>query len=91
MTATHPTPRAGILSWDTNQSPDIEDLAKLIHTLSDGKLHLREIDTKSDFYAVVISDAELDEATTDRLFGQWWCSDDRYDVVKVAHGWKAGQ
>lgn len=50
---------ARVLWWDWREQPDLGALAKILTEVSGGTVHLHEVDTCSDEYAVVISSAPL--------------------------------
>lgn len=66
-------PQAAVISWDWRQQPDLDHLARLIHDLSGGQLIVRQADTGSDQYALVLSTVGLDQQEADRLYQQWCC------------------
>ena len=53
---------ARVLSWDWRQQPDLAQLGRAIHDLSGGLLHIYEVQTGSDDYAIVIADQPLTDA-----------------------------
>lgn len=70
-----PDTRVGVLSWDWCGQPDLADLARILHDVSGGTVHLREINTGSDEYAVVIAATDLDEATAQAVYERRYESD----------------
>ena len=52
---------ARCFSWDCRQQPDMAAIATFVAELSDGKVVMREVDTRSDEYAWVIADREVSE------------------------------
>lgn len=56
---TEPAPAA--LSWDWRGQPDLEHLADELTRLTGGRLHLREVATGEDDYAITISTTPLDD------------------------------
>jgi hypothetical protein len=65
------TGRTAVLSWDWRGQPDLARLGRLVADLSGGTLHLREADTGSDQYAVVLSTAPLDTAAATWVYREW--------------------
>jgi hypothetical protein len=59
---------ARVLSWDWRQQPDLDELARILADLSGGRLHLRQVETGSDEYAVVIADGPLSEWDAGRAY-----------------------
>jgi hypothetical protein len=49
-----------VLEWDWRAQPDLDELADAIRDLSGGRLHLAQVDTGGDSYAVVLSTLPLD-------------------------------
>lgn len=47
-----PDPR--ILTWDCREQPDLADLAAALAEVSNGTVHLTEVDTGDDQYAIVL-------------------------------------
>lgn len=54
--------RYDVLSWDWRGQPDLDRLARALFTVSGGTVHLRQVETGSDQYAIVLSDKPLTEA-----------------------------
>ncbi len=61
-----------IVSWDWQQQPDLEDLTKALREVSGGLVHLHQVDTGSDEYAIILSDRPLRPLEIDRI----WDPDD---------------
>jgi len=61
-----------VLSWDCRQQPDLDELAKAIQVLSMGRVHLTQVDTGSDEYAIVLAGRPLDAEEAYRV----WFGDD---------------
>lgn len=57
-----------MLTWDWRGQPDLVTLADAIRELSDGRLHLYEVGTGGDEYAIVLATAALPPAEVQRLF-----------------------
>ncbi len=48
-----------ILSWDWREQPDLDELAKALREVSGGSVHLHQVETGSDQYAIILSDRAL--------------------------------
>lgn len=48
-----------IFSWDYRQQPNWEDIAEAVWDLSGGEVRITVIDTASDEYAIVVSEADM--------------------------------
>ena len=59
---------ARVLSWDWREQPNLAQLGRAIHDLSGGLLHLHEVQTGSDDYAIVIADQPLTDAEARRIY-----------------------
>ncbi len=57
--------RTGVLSWDWRGQPDLDRLARIVHDVSGGLVHLQQVDTGSDEYAIVVADRPLSPAEAD--------------------------
>ncbi len=64
--------RAAVLSWDYRQQPDLEKLARVVHQLSDGRVHLHEVDTGGQEIAVVLTDGALSGVAAAEVFDGWY-------------------
>lgn len=63
-----------LITWDWRGSPDIRHLARVVHELSDGAVHIVEIEnTGSDQEAILISDEELEDPQG--TFNKLWHED----------------
>jgi hypothetical protein len=51
--------RAELMTWDWKEQIDLGLLGHLITDMSHGQLHLHEVETGDDQYAIVLSDAPL--------------------------------
>lgn len=61
-----------VLSWDGAEQPDMAALADIIRDVSNGTVHLREVeDTGSDQYAVVVFTEPVDEEQAQRVYLEW--------------------
>jgi hypothetical protein len=65
------TPRAEVVTWDWRETVDIPELTKLIAAVSGGSVHLREVVTGSDVYAVVISTTALDDLQVQQVWADY--------------------
>ncbi len=59
---------ARVLSWDWRAQPDLDQLAAAIHELSGGRLHLRQVNTGSDEYAIALADDPITDADANRIY-----------------------
>jgi hypothetical protein len=50
---------ARALSWDWRGQPDLDQLARIVLDVSGGTVHVHQVDTGSDDYAIVVSDRPL--------------------------------
>lgn len=75
---------ASILTWDWREQPNLAELAELLLELTNGRLHLKSVDTGSDQYAVVISTVELDQAAVNAAYDVWYRRDDPPTVFEVS-------
>lgn len=64
--------RTEVLSWDWREQPDLERLARMVNDLSGGTVHIAEVDTDSDEYAIVLSDALLTKADVVGAYEKRW-------------------
>lgn len=53
--------RCEVLTWDWREQTDLDRLARALTTVSGGSVHLRQVDTGSDQYAIVLSSSALSE------------------------------
>jgi hypothetical protein len=51
--------RAELMAWDWSEQIDLDELGRIIIDMSHGQLHLHEVETGDDQYAIVLSDAPL--------------------------------
>ena len=61
-----------ILSWDWREQIPIDELASALKILTDGKVHLYEVDTESDQFGFVLSDAPLEDHKIDEHWMNRW-------------------
>lgn len=76
-----PQPQTHILTWDYRQQPDLDALSRAVAAMSDGTVHVRQVDTGSDEYAIVISTAELDGDATRAAYGRWLHRDNEPEAM----------
>ena len=62
------TPR--VVSWDWREQPDIDELAAAVRELSDGLVHVTQVETCSDEYAIVLAGRPLDAEEAYRLWSR---------------------
>jgi hypothetical protein len=54
--------RVEVLSWDYNEQPNLERLARLVADMSGGRVHLTNVeDTGSQDYVLVVADRPMDQ------------------------------
>jgi hypothetical protein len=58
---------AKIITWDWKEQPDLDTIARAVHEMSGGLVHMREVDTGSDQYEWIVSDYPVDDAEAERL------------------------
>jgi hypothetical protein len=73
--------RAAVITWDWREQPDLDHLARLVHDLSDGRIHLRPAETGTDQYGLIIATRPVDDATARGLCQQW--QEDGEDVREL--------
>lgn len=61
-----PEPRPQIVTWDWKEYAPMGDVGRAIEEVSNNQVHLYEVDTGSDQFAVVVSNKSL---TTDEVQG----------------------
>jgi len=67
---TSSTPRAEALTWDWHDQPDLDQLARAIHKLSNGTVHLTKVDTGMDNYAIVLTDQPVTADAAEAAYEQ---------------------
>lgn len=71
------TGRASAMSWERNQGPDLERLARMVDVLSGGTVHVAAVpDTGTDEDVMVVANVPLDETGAQALYERWWVSED---------------
>jgi len=56
------------LTWDYRQQPDLDELARAVHEVSAGAVHIHQVDTGSDDCAIVVACISL---TSDEVTAVW--------------------
>ena len=64
-----PTP--AVLTWDWREQPDPDELARAVRDVSGGTVHIRQVDTGSDQYAIVVAAADLDDEAVQDVYDRW--------------------
>jgi hypothetical protein len=64
--------RREIMSWDWKAQPDLDRLAAVVLEMSGGRVHMRQAETGSDEYALVVSDEPLSQAEATREYMRSW-------------------
>jgi hypothetical protein len=65
-------PHTEVLSWDWREQPNLDRLARIITDLSGGTVHLAQVDTGSDEYAIVLSDVPLSKVEAAEVYDKRW-------------------
>ncbi len=78
--------RAGAQVWDVGQQPDLDTLAVHIRELTDGAVHLHQVDTGGNEYAVVLATAKLTGRQAAAVFDRWWTDAGNEDVFTINEG-----
>lgn len=71
-----PGPDVCVVAWDWKDQMPLDDLKD---ALSRGYIHLSEVDTKGDWYAIALSRETLDEETAEGAFLRWSAEGERLD------------
>lgn len=58
---------AKVFTWDWKEQPPLEKLAEAVAEVSGGGVYMRQVDTGSDEYALVVSDHPVDDAEAEQL------------------------
>lgn len=61
-----------ILSWDWKEQPDLDQLREALREVSGGTVHLHEVDTGSDQFAVVLTDREWSDDEVQLGYDRWF-------------------
>lgn len=61
-----------VLSWDWRAQPDLQQLARDLLRVSGGTVHLAEVDTGGDEYAIVLSSSPLSNAEAQAVYEAGW-------------------
>jgi hypothetical protein len=64
--------RVEVLSWDWKAQPSLDRFARIISDLSGGNVHLAQVNTGSDEYAVVLSDEPLNKDEAVEVYRRRW-------------------
>lgn len=64
--------RIELMTWDWKEYLDLEQLARVVDKVSGGTVHVHEVDTQSDQFAVFISNVKLTDDEVKRLWKQRW-------------------
>jgi hypothetical protein len=64
-------PEMVIIGWDWKDQPDISELHRAVCDISGGKVHIREVESGTDDYTIVVSDAELDDEQAQAAYRAW--------------------
>jgi PIN domain nuclease of toxin-antitoxin system len=64
--------RAEVLSWDWRGQPNLDRLTAVITDLSGGTVHLAQVETGSDEYAIVLSDTPLSTVEAAEVYDKRW-------------------
>ena len=48
-----------VIIWDWREQPDMDEIANAVQELSNGRVQIYDVDTRSDQFAIVISDTPL--------------------------------
>lgn len=71
-----PTHEPVVLSWDWKEQPDLDELAAAVREMSGGTVHIHQVETHSDEYAIVIGPTELKPAEAYRIYERRWEDED---------------
>ncbi len=71
---TDPTHR--LLTWDWREQPDLKELGRALAEVSGGRIHLAEVETGDDQFAIVIADAPVSEAEATEIYRTRWEDED---------------
>lgn len=66
---------ARLITWDYREQPPMDVLARLLTEVSAGAVHLAQVDTGSDEYAIVLSNQPLTGAEAHAVYEARWESD----------------
>jgi hypothetical protein len=58
---------ARVFTWDWKEQPPLAEVAEAIAEVSGGTVHMRQVDTGGDEYALVVSDRQVDDAEAGQL------------------------
>ncbi len=57
-----------VVSWDWREQPDLDRLATALREVSGGTVHLHQVDTGGQEYAIILSDRPLCPLEIDRIW-----------------------
>jgi hypothetical protein len=60
-----------VLSWDWREQPNLDELARAVREVSGGTVHVAQVDTSSDQYAIVVSTVALDGPAVVDAYDRW--------------------
>lgn len=60
-----------VMSWDCREQPDLDQLAETIRTMSGGTVHLHQVDTGAQWYAIVLAPGEVDDQAVAGVYERW--------------------
>ena len=64
---------AELISWDWKEAAPVDEIIAAIRRVTGvPNLFMRDVDTQSDQYAVVISDAEITDGEADAMYRAGW-------------------
>ncbi len=64
--------RTAMLSWDWRGQPDLDHLARILLDVSAGTVHLHQVQTGTDDYAIVLADRALTHADALDVYRREW-------------------
>jgi len=56
------------LSWDWREQPNLAELARALTDVSNGTVHLTEVATGDDQYAIVLSSSPVSKQDADEMY-----------------------
>jgi hypothetical protein len=65
-----------LLTWDWKESVDIDELARVVYEMSNGSVHIRSVETDSDFFAVIVSKEKVNDALANMILVESYEDDD---------------
>lgn len=61
-----------VLTWDWKEQPDLDDLARIVHDVSQCHVHLYQVDTGSDQYALVVARNPIGSQAAHDAYRRYW-------------------